>query len=80
MEAYLTTLQLKDAKIASDVDVLTGRLAALEKDYRDRHEYWASQLPAGPMRDKLIDESYNSAAQFFNSRYPAHPRSPGGAC
>ena len=66
MEAYLTALQLKDAKISSDVDVLTKRLAALEKDYRDRHEYWGSHLSAGPMRDKLIDESYNSAAQFFN--------------
>jgi methyl-accepting chemotaxis protein len=43
------------------------RLKAVQKDYEDRHGYWANNLPGGPLKEELVDASYRPALKFFET-------------
>jgi methyl-accepting chemotaxis protein len=65
MEAYLTTIKLRDAKSPAEVEGLTLKMHALQNDFEARHTYWSANLADGPIRTTLTQEAYDPAAQYF---------------
>jgi methyl-accepting chemotaxis protein len=68
MEAYLTTLLLKDARAPAAIDALVAKGNDLRRDYENRHAYWAATLPDGDVKTILTRESYDYAVKFFDIR------------
>ncbi|MBY0111749.1 MAG: methyl-accepting chemotaxis protein [Phycisphaerales bacterium] len=66
IEAYLTAHEIEstDAK-SPDLDALLTRFDQLEKDFRDRHDYWEQNLPASTMKETLLSAAFKPADQFF---------------
>ena len=68
IEAYLNSLQLKDARSPGAIDALITKANDLRKEYETRHAYWVSALPEGSLKDIMVKESYESATRFFDIR------------
>ena len=68
IEAYLTTLLLKDARAATAIEALITKGADLRREYETRHLYWAAALPEGSLKDIMVKDSYESAIRFFDIR------------
>ncbi len=66
IEAYLVTKQMIAESNKDKKQELIKRLASLEKDYQDRHNFWSSRLPPGSMRDTFLVDSYKPAQKFFS--------------
>ena len=66
VESYLITKQIQTEKNESRIQGFINRIASLEKDYHDRHEYWMSNLPPGTMHDDFLTGSYNPGLKFFS--------------
>ena len=64
IESYLVALQMLGDK-GSGIDALAKRMETLEKDYGTRHEVWVESLPAGPLREAMIETSYKPAMEFY---------------
>ncbi|MFI5367816.1 MAG: methyl-accepting chemotaxis protein [Spirochaetia bacterium] len=65
IEAYLTTLKLRDAKSPEEVEGLSLKMQALRIDFDARHTYWSARLPDGPIKTTLTGEAYDAATQYF---------------
>lgn len=66
VESYLITKQIQTEKNASKIQDFISRIAILEKDYHDRHEYWTANLPQGTMHDVFLTGSYEPGLKFFS--------------
>ncbi len=65
IETYLVTKQIIAAKEASQKKELINRFADLEKDFRERHEFWKSRIPPGSLHNMLLVDSYEPGVKFF---------------
>ncbi len=65
IEAYLVAHQMSLPMSREELDAAVAKVNSLEKDYRDRHEFWSERLPDGDMKKALIETSYVPAEQFF---------------
>ncbi len=66
LEAYLVTLQILGETRDEDANVFIEKGKALRADYLTRHEFWANTLPAGQMKEVLVQQSYTPAMAFFD--------------
>ena len=67
VEAFLVCYQLVEEHDPAEQQQLRDRLKSLEQDLLDRHTFWAARLPAGPLREKLLETSYAPAVRFFET-------------
>ncbi len=67
IEAYLLTYQMVNGKDPAKVNELVDKLKSVQKDYAERHDYWASNLPGGPLKEELVQTSYRPAVKFFET-------------
>jgi methyl-accepting chemotaxis protein len=65
IESYLTVEQLASERDPAAAKVLKGRLAILEGQYNDRHEYWMKALPEGKLKFTMTDKAYKPAILFY---------------
>jgi methyl-accepting chemotaxis protein len=65
IESYLVTLETLGATQDDTIKALLEKEKALKKDYLDRHEFWVNTLPAGEMKNALVQQSYTSAMAFY---------------
>ena len=68
IESYLVVLQLMEETDAVKVDFLLTESERLEKEFMDRHDYWAGDLPEGEMKSILLEGAYKPALAFFKVR------------
>jgi methyl-accepting chemotaxis protein len=68
VEAYLLVLQMVEATEQQDVSQLVTRSHNLRQEYEQRHSFWETELPNGPLRDALVERSYAPAMRFFHAR------------
>jgi ABC-type transporter Mla subunit MlaD len=68
VEAYLVTLQILGEKQDENIKAFIEKGKALKNDYLNRHEFWVNTLPAGRMKDLLVQQSYTPAMTFFDMR------------
>jgi methyl-accepting chemotaxis protein len=65
IETYLVTKQILGATDATQKKELIDRIATLEKDFRDRHDFWKSRIPQGPLHTMFLVDSYETAHKYF---------------
>ena len=68
VESYLLTLQILGETQDEDIKASIEKGKALKNDYLERHEVWVNTLPAGRMKDILVQQSYTPAMAFFDLR------------
>src|SRR5581483_6524033 len=68
IESYLVTLQMLSEKDTTKLTALVEKSKNLEKEYEERHEYWAKNLTDGKTRQTLVEKSYRPAKEFFEAR------------
>jgi methyl-accepting chemotaxis protein len=68
IEAYLVTLQILGEKQDENIKAFIEKGKALKNDYLERHKVWVDTLPAGRMKDILVQQSYTPAMAFFDFR------------
>jgi methyl-accepting chemotaxis protein len=68
IEAYLVTLQILGETNEKSINAFIEKGKALRADYLVRHEFWINTLPAGRMKDILVQQSYTPAMAFFDLR------------
>ncbi|WP_181391641.1 methyl-accepting chemotaxis protein [Methanospirillum lacunae] len=66
VEPYQISLELLDERDPLQIQTGIDTLGRLEKDYNTRHQYWSQVLPPGIIREKMINDSYIPASQFWN--------------
>lgn len=66
VETYLIIKQIQTEKDELQIRSLINKIDQLEKDYHDRHEYWASKIPPGTIRDTFLTGAYNPGLKFFS--------------
>jgi methyl-accepting chemotaxis protein len=69
IESYLVALQIENALEEKDspavIHPLIARLAALEKDYNERHAYWNKEPLDGEMKGVFLGDSFKHAQDFY---------------
>ncbi len=65
VESYLVVHQAVNAG-PGEVDAYAARLTALAKDFEDRHAFWEQDLPPGPLRGVMLDDSYKAGRRFLS--------------
>jgi methyl-accepting chemotaxis protein len=65
IEAYLLTFQMVEEKDPAKLSRLEKKLKSVQEDYNNRHEYWVKNLPDGPIKEELVNNSYRPAIKFF---------------
>ena len=65
LETYMVTLQILGSPNEAETAKLTERLKSLKNDLTSRHEYWITELPAGNLKQALVDDSYTPALKFY---------------
>lgn len=81
LEAYMVVLQMTDENNRAGLDrpmpgekeSLSEKSTRLEKEYKERHEFWHDDLKSLPasssdLKTAMLSESYTSAEEFFNIR------------
>jgi methyl-accepting chemotaxis protein len=68
LETHLALHQMRDdindpAKITQDESYVN----TLKQQYYDRHEYWMTNLPSGPVKEALTVTSYTPANEYYNT-------------
>jgi methyl-accepting chemotaxis protein len=63
IESYLVSLQMIDADKAK-LPALIAKSQALKKDFEDRRQYWAKELPEGEAKN-LLERSNRLGAEFL---------------
>lgn len=66
IESYLVTLQAIGATNADQVTALQQKFSQLRNDYSTRHEFWTKDLPAGKIRQLMLNDSYTPAIAFYD--------------
>ena len=67
IDAYLVVLQALVEKDGAKAPLYTERLEKLQRAYKERHRYWANELPAGDIKNLLINQSAKPATLFFDT-------------
>ncbi|MBF0552001.1 MAG: methyl-accepting chemotaxis protein [Deltaproteobacteria bacterium] len=67
LESYLVVYQMLEETNPARLTELISKLKSLRKDYDDRHEFWAKNLPDGKLKEELIVTSYKPALEFFKT-------------
>lgn len=65
IETHLTVLELAGSTDPGETPALIARLNKLENDYNNRHRYWENTLPAGRLRDTVLQDSYLPAEEYY---------------
>ena len=66
VESYLVVRQLSTETDEAQQDVLIDRLADLEQEYRDSHEYWSTRLDdQRSLKFALLQDAYAPAEEFW---------------
>jgi methyl-accepting chemotaxis protein len=66
VESYFVVLQASAASDDGKISAAAARVKKLREEFESRHEYWIKELPAGPMKDMLVSDSYRPAREFFD--------------
>lgn len=66
IESYLTTLQLVNESDVLRREQLMDRLESLHHRYQTRHLHWQQELAEGELKNLLLIDSYQPAAEFFH--------------
>jgi len=66
IEAYLTTLQMRDEKNPESLEKLISKFEVLKKDYIARHIFWKQELPNGELKTAMTEKSYDPAMVFLD--------------
>src|SRR5581483_7188296 len=61
---FLVLRGLLDARDAEELAQGADELQALEKEYRGRVNHWREKLPAGKLKDKIVEEAYKPADEI----------------
>jgi methyl-accepting chemotaxis protein len=64
VESYLVALQMANADKAA-LPALMDKSKTLAKDYEERHAYWSKDLPAGQIRQLIVDKAYGPGKAFL---------------
>lgn len=65
IEPYLVLFQMVDEGDKARIEEMVEKSKALRASYERRHEFWARQLPEGPLKQAMVDRSYRPAMEFF---------------
>jgi methyl-accepting chemotaxis protein len=68
VETYLLALQLAHTTSPAEQDALVRRGEALRAEYEARHAFWVRTLAPGPLRDSLVERSYQPALVLLDLR------------
>ncbi len=67
IESYLTAEQLADQTDQDAIAELDQKMKSLQKEYDTRHKVWVNSLEDGPMKETLVDRSYQPAIAFYRT-------------
>ncbi len=67
IEAYLVSLQMADAT-PDELEKLVAYGAHLRQEFVERHRYWVDELPAGEMKQRMVEDAYRVGEQMLNLR------------
>jgi methyl-accepting chemotaxis protein len=65
IEAYLVVLRMEDETNPARIESLRTRFGELRADYDSHHAAWSAALSPGPLKDWMIEKSYQPAVAFF---------------
>ncbi len=65
IESYLVTLQMQSEPDALLLQGMAKRCGQLHEEYLERHQLWVNELEEGPMKDWLVNKSYEPAIAFY---------------
>lgn len=68
VESYLIAFQMLDTADRSTLEKLIERGKALTGEFRTRHDYWKTNLAAGPLKDAILQRAYAPAISFMETR------------
>lgn len=68
LESYMVALQMLHETDPAALEKLADRGLTLARDYEDRRRYWTGDLTQGPMKDRLLRDSFEPARAFFEVR------------
>jgi methyl-accepting chemotaxis protein len=66
VEAYLIVYQMVDETDTARLKEFADKSRSIRKEYIERHEYWARNLPDCKMKEELVETSFRPAMQFFD--------------
>ncbi|MEX2092980.1 MAG: PAS domain-containing methyl-accepting chemotaxis protein [Pirellulales bacterium] len=67
IESYLTAFKLAEQTDAEAISRLDEKLKTLKNEYDTRHEFWVATLADGPLKEALVDRSYQPAEAFYET-------------
>ncbi len=67
IESYLTAYEMAEQTDKDAIAQLDQKMKALKADYATRHEVWINTLADGPMKETLVDRSYQPAIAFYKT-------------
>ncbi len=65
IESYLVALEIRDVNAPDKRDKEIARLAALRKDYDDRHAFWLKQSLEPNQQQALLTDAHGYAQEFY---------------
>jgi methyl-accepting chemotaxis protein len=72
IESYLNCMEISDqaeqSKSLKEMQPLFEKAETLKKEYDQRHEFWAQNLPEGEVKALMVDKAYQYAIDFYNVR------------
>ncbi len=66
IDSYATVLDMANTTDQAKIGTLVGNLDTQKASYEERHIYWEENLQDENVRQLLIEDSYQSATQFFD--------------
>ncbi|MBS1157873.1 MAG: domain S-box [Proteobacteria bacterium] len=67
IESYLLVLEMLRAEPA-ELPALFAKSRQLRDDFVTRHKVWASELPAGQLKEMMVEEAYKPGIAFLDLR------------
>ena len=68
VESYLLVLQLTQETNPDRIAEFVARGSQLRGEYETTHLRWDRDLPPGPLRSAMVDDSYRAAVAFYEAR------------
>lgn len=69
IESYLVSLQLSNSADTNEIKNLKLRLQKLKDEYMARHQYWLDQSLDKAIAEPLLDKSFVSAQEFYETAF-----------
>ena len=66
IEPFQISLEMLEERDPQEINRSISSLHALEASYHIRHQYWASTLPGGEIRNLMVNSSYIYAMKFWD--------------